>query len=208
METVDLNTREKQNAFMNPARQDILRLLQLAGRPMTPKELSDKMGISASSVTFHIKKLVDLGVVALDHTENIRGITARYYKALNVAVRLGLLAPGGDDAAQEMFLQRTVEQVLAGTQQLSAASLLLVAGAHQLYTETSNMQLDEELGSLLDTLSAAGAPASFTSEKNAVSALQFALQTEPIQLPPAPAAEETPAQPLSFWEKLLNLFDF
>ena len=101
-----------------------------------------------------------------------------------------------------------VEQVLAGTQQLSAASLLLVAGAHQLYTETSNMQLDEELGSLLDTLSAAGAPASFTSEKNAVSALQFALQTEPIQLPPAPAAEEAPAQPLSFWEKLLNLFDF
>ena len=102
---------------MNPARQDILRLLQLAGRPMTPKELADKMGISASSVTFHIKKLVELGVVALDHTEQIRGI-ARYYKALNVSVRLGLLAPGGDDAAQEMFLQRTVEQVLAGVQGL------------------------------------------------------------------------------------------
>ncbi|WP_419068986.1 winged helix-turn-helix domain-containing protein, partial [Candidatus Allofournierella excrementavium] len=63
MEVVNLDTREKQNAFMNPARQDILRLLQLAGRPMTPKELADKMGISASSVTFHIKKLVELGVV-------------------------------------------------------------------------------------------------------------------------------------------------
>ena len=118
MEVVNLDTREKQNAFMNPARQDILRLLQLAGRPMTPKELADKMGISASSVTFHIKKLAGLGVVALDHTEQIRGITARYYKALNVSVRLGLLAPGGDDAAQEMFLQRTVEQVLAGVQGL------------------------------------------------------------------------------------------
>lgn len=118
MEIVNLDTREKQNAFMNPARQDILRLLQLAGRPMTPKELADKMGISASSVTFHIKKLVELGVAALDHTEQIRGITARYYKALNVSVRLGLLAPGGDDAAQEMFLQRTVEQVLAGVQGL------------------------------------------------------------------------------------------
>lgn len=118
MEVVNLDTREKQNAFMNPARQDILRLLQLAGRPMTPKELSDKMGISASSVTFHIKKLAELGVVALDHTEKIRGITARYYKALNVAVHLGLLASGGDDAAQEMFLQRTVEQVLAGVQGL------------------------------------------------------------------------------------------
>lgn len=116
MEIIDLNTREKQNAFMNPARQDILRLLQLAGRPMTPKELSDKMGISASSVTFHIKKLVELGVVALDHTEKIRGITARYYRPLNVSVRLGLLAPGGDGAAQDMFLRRTTEQVLAGVQ--------------------------------------------------------------------------------------------
>lgn len=118
MEIINLDTREKQNAFMNSARQDILRLLQLAGRPMTPKELSDKMGISASSVTFHIKKLVELGVVALDHTEQIRGITARYYRPLNVSVRLGLLAPGGDGAAQDMFLHRTVEQVLAGVQGL------------------------------------------------------------------------------------------
>ena len=101
-----------------------------------------------------------------------------------------------------------VEQVLAGTQQLSAASLLLVAGAHQLYTETSSMQLDEELGSLLDTLSAAAPPASFTSEKNSVSALQFSLQTEPIRLPAAPAADEAAAKPQGFFEKLFVLFDF
>ena len=99
-----------------------------------------------------------------------------------------------------------VDQILAGTQQLSSASLLLVAGAHQLYTETSNMQLDEELGSLLDTLSAPGVPASFTSDKNTVSALQFALQTEPIQPDAAAAAEQAPAHELTFWEKLLDLF--
>ena len=99
-----------------------------------------------------------------------------------------------------------VDQILAGTQQLSSASLLLVAGAHQLYTETSNMQLDEELGSLLDTLSAPGVPASFTSDKNTVSALQFALQTEPIQLDAAAEEEAAPAHELTFWEKLLDLF--
>ena len=99
-----------------------------------------------------------------------------------------------------------VDQILAGTQQLSSASLLLVAGAHQLYTETSNMQLDEELGSLLDTLSAPGVPASFTSNKNTVSALQFALQTEPIQLDAAAEEEAAPAHELTFWEKLLDLF--
>ena len=99
-----------------------------------------------------------------------------------------------------------VDQILAGTQQLSAASLMLVAGAHQLYTETSSMQLDEELGSLLDTLSAPSAPASFTSGQNTVSALQFALQTEPIQPDAAADAQQAPAKELTFWEKLLDLF--
>ncbi len=100
-----------------------------------------------------------------------------------------------------------VSQVLAGTQQLSAASALLVAGAHQLYTETSSMQLDEELGSLLSALSASESPASFTSARNTgVTALQFTLQTEPIALPAAAAADEAPAQELTFWEKLLDLF--
>lgn len=99
-----------------------------------------------------------------------------------------------------------VDQILAGTQQLSAASLLLVAGAHQLYTETSSMKLDEELGSLLNTLSAPGTPASFTSDQNTVSALQFALQTEPIQPDAAAEEEAAPAHELTFWEKLLDLF--
>lgn len=99
-----------------------------------------------------------------------------------------------------------VDQILAGAQQLSAASLLLVAGAHQLYTETSNMKLDEELGSLLNTLSPPATPASFTSDKNTVSALQFALQTEPIQPDAAAEEEAAPAHELTFWEKLLDLF--
>ena len=100
-----------------------------------------------------------------------------------------------------------VSQILAGTQQLTAASGMLVAGAHQLYTETSSMQLDEELGSLLDTLSAPETPASFTSDQNTgVSALQFALQTAPIALDSAAQADQAPARPLTFWEKLLDLF--
>ena len=100
-----------------------------------------------------------------------------------------------------------VEQLLAGTQQLNAASQLLVAGAHQLYTETSSMQLDEELGALLDTLSASEPPVSFASARNTgVSALQFALQTEPVALDAAALAQPEPAPELTFFEKLLDLF--
>ena len=52
-------------------------------RPATCKQLADAMGISASSVTHHMKKLEKLGLVELDHTELIRGITAKYWRFIS-----------------------------------------------------------------------------------------------------------------------------
>ena len=100
-----------------------------------------------------------------------------------------------------------VDQILAGTQQLGAASALLVSGAHQLYTQTSSLHLDEQLSGLLNALSGAQTPVSFTSSQNTgVTALQFALQTQPIELPADQTAQDQPAKEMSFWDKLLNLF--
>ena len=100
-----------------------------------------------------------------------------------------------------------VDQILAGTQQLGAASALLVSGAHQLYTQTSSLHLDEQLSGLLNALSGAQTPLSFTSSQNTgVTALQFALQTQPIELPADQTAQDQPAKEMSFWDKLLNLF--
>ena len=122
MKIITLDTREKQNAYMNPARQDLLRILSLTGRAMTPKELSDQMGISASSVTFHIKKLEELGLVELERTEKIRGVTARYYRPVRATVNLGALRPGGDEAMQDLFLRRTVDHVLDGLRRVYRSS--------------------------------------------------------------------------------------
>ena len=100
-----------------------------------------------------------------------------------------------------------VDQILAGTQQLGAASALLVSGAHQLYTQTSSLRLDEQLSGLLNALSGTQTPVSFTSSQNTgVTALQFALQTQPIELPADQTAQDQPAKEMSFWDKLLNLF--
>ena len=114
MKTVYLDTREKQNIYMNPARQDLLRLLRLNGRAMTPKELADRMGISPSSATFHIKKLLSIGLVELEHTETIRGITARYYRHVEACVSVGMLLPGRDHELDDVFLRRTADQLLEG----------------------------------------------------------------------------------------------
>lgn len=87
-ELLVLKTKKELDIFMNPTRQEILRELRRAGEPVTPKYLSDRLKISPSSIQFHIKKLEELGVVVLDHTEMIRGITAKFYKLTDVDISI------------------------------------------------------------------------------------------------------------------------
>lgn len=85
---IRITDRKQMDIYMNPQRQRILKTMELQGTAMTPKQLSGRLGISASSVTHHLGKLMELGLIALDHTELIHGIQARYYKRLPVSVSL------------------------------------------------------------------------------------------------------------------------
>ena len=53
--TLDITTREQLDVYMNPQRQRLLHEMQVLARPATCKQLADAMGISASSVTHHMK---------------------------------------------------------------------------------------------------------------------------------------------------------
>ncbi len=114
MKTIRLSGKRELDIYVNPQRQRLLRLMTVVGRPITPKELSDRMGISASSVQYHLKKLEELGVVALSHTERIRGITARYYVAPPVTVSLGILTPDGNNPQRIAMMQSGVNGVFNG----------------------------------------------------------------------------------------------
>lgn len=114
MKQITLTTREELNIYMSPVRQQLLRRLNIANTPMTPKMLADKLKISASGVQHHIKKLMDLGLIELDHTEIINGITASFYKPAQVMVQIGL---GRDDdlaGQREVLMQDLIAQVYDG----------------------------------------------------------------------------------------------
>ena len=85
---ITIQSKEELDIYMNPQRQRILKCMELKAIPMTPKQISDELGISPSSVTFHIKKLLEIGVVEPDHTEMVRGIRANYYRRVPVQVNL------------------------------------------------------------------------------------------------------------------------
>lgn len=84
-----LSTKKELEIYMSPCRQEILRQLRLAGEPVTPKFLADKLNISPSSIQFHLKKLEALGIVSLHHTELIHGIIAKFYVPADVDISIG-----------------------------------------------------------------------------------------------------------------------
>lgn len=106
-----LSTREELRVFMSPQRQELRRIMALEGRPMTAKEIGDRMKLSASSAQLHLRKLAGLGLVEKDHTERINGITATYFRLADVDVNIGLdrsedgLFPERDAVAQNLLMQ-------------------------------------------------------------------------------------------------------
>ena len=111
---IRLTTREDLNVYMSPARQALLRALSLAGGPLTPKALSDRLGVSPSSVQHHLKKLLALGVVEIDHQAVVNGITATYYKPADAEIRVGLEQEDGLRGEREALSTAIANDVLQG----------------------------------------------------------------------------------------------
>lgn len=111
---VSLNSLNDLKVFMSPVRQQLLRCMHLTGEPMTAKKIADCLDISPSSATHHIKKLEELGIVVLSHTEQINGITARYYTFADVTVNIG--TPNEDDLANErrIIIENLIKDTLDG----------------------------------------------------------------------------------------------
>lgn len=114
MEPIVLTEKKELDILINPQRQNLLRQMRIAGVPMTPKQLSDRLGISASSVQHHLKKLVELGVVELSHTERVRGITASYYRVSPRTIRIGGLVDDEYGDQRLALIQNSISTVCNG----------------------------------------------------------------------------------------------
>lgn len=117
MNKISLTTKQELDIYMNPTRQQLLRQLSLSDTSMTPKMLADKLKISASGVQHHLKKLISLGLVELDHTEVINGITASFYKLTHVQVQIGLEKDDELNQQREVLMQNSIFNILSGFQQ-------------------------------------------------------------------------------------------
>ncbi len=77
---IRLKTLSDIKTFTDPYRMLIYKTFSNADEAITIKRVADIMNEVPAKVYYHAKKLIKLGVLELDHEENINGIIAKYYK--------------------------------------------------------------------------------------------------------------------------------
>ena len=131
MDTIVLSGKRELDIFMNPQRQNLIRCMKVTGVPMTPKQISDQIGISASSVQHHMRQLIELGLVELDHTELIHGITASYYRVLPKTIQIGSLVEDENRNLRLAFTQAEISRVFSGFLSYCQGASQRTAGSEQ-----------------------------------------------------------------------------
>jgi len=75
-----IETDEEIKIFSDPYRMRIINTYIKVGEPLTVKGVADQMGEVPAKVHYHVKKLLRIHILVLDHTKIINGITAKYYR--------------------------------------------------------------------------------------------------------------------------------
>lgn len=78
-ETRVIKTDEELKVFSDPYRLRIISTYQEQKKPLTVKAVADLMGEVPAKVHYHVKKLLAIDILELDHVEVIKGIQAKYY---------------------------------------------------------------------------------------------------------------------------------
>jgi hypothetical protein len=75
-----ISTREELKIFSDPYRMEIINTYRSKEKALTATQCANLMGEIPSKVHYHIKKLLKINILTLDHVKVINGINARYYK--------------------------------------------------------------------------------------------------------------------------------
>lgn len=74
-----LHSIDEIKALSDPYRLKILNCFYEVKEPLTVKQIADRLGEVPANIHYHVKKLLQYGIVVLHHTEVVKGIIAKYY---------------------------------------------------------------------------------------------------------------------------------
>lgn len=85
-----IKTDEEFKILADPYRMKILSVFQENDEPKTVKQAADKLKEVPAKVHYHVKKLLSIGILELDHIEVINGINAKYYNVTTETLQFGV----------------------------------------------------------------------------------------------------------------------
>lgn len=104
-----------------------------------------------------------------------------------------------------------ISSLAEGSQDLDEGAGEMKGGTEEFKTETADIdtEIENKVEEMVQEFSGEDyVPVSFVSEKNTnVEAVQFAFQTDPIQIEEEESREEAPEETTGFWEKIRGLFE-
>ena len=84
------------NALGHPMRRRVLREMLDSGEEVSPRELAAKLSEQLSALSYHVRVLAECEAIELVRTEQIRGSTQHFYRAV-VSAEWALTALEGDE---------------------------------------------------------------------------------------------------------------
>lgn len=109
----EVKTKEQLKVISDPFRMSIIKTFLKSNKSMTLKDVADILGVAASKVHYHAKKIIAYDMLILDYTKEINGIIAKYYKSSydSYQINYGELDENMDDkfisVAEEMVIKLT-----------------------------------------------------------------------------------------------------
>ncbi|MCK5129236.1 MAG: hypothetical protein KAQ68_05265 [Clostridiales bacterium] len=85
-----IDTEEEIKIFSDPYRLKIINTYKKINEPLTVKKVADEMGEVPAKIHYHVKKLLSIKILELDHIEVINGINAKYYRLTANEFRIDL----------------------------------------------------------------------------------------------------------------------
>lgn len=70
------------NALGHPMRRRVLREMLAVGGEVSPRELAAELAEQLSALSYHVRVLAECGAIELVRTEQMRGATQHFYRAV------------------------------------------------------------------------------------------------------------------------------
>jgi DNA-binding transcriptional ArsR family regulator len=110
----------------DPTRLDIVKVIRFENRPLSVKQIAEKLGVDPRNLYYHIKLLEEHGLIVVVETRIVSNLAEKFYhlKAIEWRIDNFILSPESGQSAYEITAHTILEDTRRDLQQALKAGLI------------------------------------------------------------------------------------